>query len=262
MKAFGEFVFYSILLFSGMAQAIILTPKLENGKQVSQDTNYYMDPKVDYTRFGGRLTDRDDSGHILKIHVENNNTKFFKAGDLLRFKVNNQDLGEYCEGSVRSVEDFYFTIFVTDFSKCWRKEQYFPRGLQLNFVTRKLEQRVFEASKYRELLILRKESFLKQLNDINQFLWTYDQARLKAAADFDKQINELKRAKQVALDNLIQKKQENILLQSELIKKLDIIDQDLKHYKVERQEYLTDRWAMDQDQGLPVLRRPQEMKNR
>ena len=169
-----------------------------------------MDPEVDYTRFGGRVTDKDKSGHILKIHVENNNTKFLKAGDVVKFKVNNQDLGEYCEANIRSIEDFYYTIYVTTFSKCWKNAQYLARGLQLNFVTKKLEQRVFEASKYRELLILRKESFLKQLNDINQFLWTYDQARLQAAAEFDQQINQLEREKQIALDNLIQKKQENI----------------------------------------------------
>lgn len=259
MKAFGE-ILLIFLLCTQSVQAIILTPKLSDEGETSGPNHKFMDPKVDYARFGGRISDKDDSGHILKVKVENNNAKFFKAGDLVKFKVNGQDKGRFCVGSVRTIEDFYFSIYVQDFSPCWDETVYFPRGLQLNFLARKLEQRVFEASKYREILILRKEDFLKQLNEINHFLWSYDQKRLQAAADYDARINEIKREKQIALDNLIQKKQENITLQSELIKKLDSLDGELKHYRVERQELLLDRWAMDHEQDLPVLRRPQKIK--
>tara|TARA_Y100000768_G_C23889203_1_gene639230 strand:- start:15 stop:800 length:786 start_codon:yes stop_codon:yes gene_type:complete len=248
----------AILPFNLMA--IIAVPKHAPESTMSEPNNSFIDPKIDYGRFRGRVTDKGDSGQILKVQVENNNTKFLKTGDILYFKVNNHADKYYCKGSVRSIEDFYFSMYVQDFSECWSEGKYFPRGMQLNFRAPKLEQRVFEASKYRELLILRKESFLKQLNEINHFLWTFDQQRLKTAAEYDEQINRLRRQKQLALDNLLNKKKENIMLQTELIKKLDSVDESLDHYKVERQEYLKDRWAMDHDTGLPFKRRPQEMK--
>ncbi len=260
MKRFGEYllVFNWFLCFS--AFSTILTPVLPDKGVAEADNNAFIDPNVDYTKFFGRVSDKDDKGHILKIKVENNNTKLLKAGDLVYFKVNNYESDEFCKASVRSVEDFYFSIYVQDFSGCWNTSRYFPRGMQLNFKSEKMAQRVFEASKYREILFMRREGFLKQLNEINHFLWSYDQQRLKTAADYDLQINQLIREKQLALDNLIQKKQENILLQSELVKKLDSLDATLEHYKIDRREYLTDRWHMDQDSGLPVTRRPQELK--
>ena len=92
-------------------------------------------------------------------------------------------------------------------------------------------------------------------------MWTFDQQRLKVAADYDRRVNELLREKQLAIDNLIQKKQENLLLQTELKAKLKSLDESLDHYKIERQEYLEDRWAMDHDLDLPVGRRPMEEKS-
>ena len=75
-------------------------------------------------------------------------------------------------------------------------------------------------------------------------------------------INELLREKQLALDGLIQEKQESLVLQGELVSKLDRIDESLDHYKVERQEHLLDRWNSDHDQALPFGRRPQKMKQK
>ena len=260
MNYFGEFLFFVFFLYVSSVQGTILTPDLSEREIITPPNNKFMDPKSDYTRFMGRVTDKGDKSKIIKIQVENNNTKFLKAGDVLYFKVNNQDKGRFCKANVRAVEDFFFSAYVEDYRSCWGSRRYFPRGLQLNFYATKLAQRVFEASQYRELLILRKESFLKQLNEINHFLWTFDQQRVKAAADYDEKINELRREKQLALDNLLFKKQENILLQTELIKKLDSLDENLDHYKVERQEYIKDRWYMDHEQDLPVIRRPQRMK--
>lgn len=264
MKRFGEgllFFFLLILLsLSSVYSNTILTPDLTSKKITDTDNNTFIDPKVDYRQFMGRVSDKDDTGRILKIKVENNNTKFLKAGDILFFKVNNQDKGRFCRGSVRSVEDFYFAVYVRDFSSCWGRGRYFPRGMQLSFTSKILEQRVWEASQYRKQLLNRKDGFYKQLNGINNFLWTYDQQKLKLAAKYDQQINELIREKQLALDNLVQKKQENLLLQKELVERLDNLDESLDHYKVERQEYLLDRWSMDNDTGLPFARRPQDLK--
>ena len=84
---------------------------------------------------------------------------------------------------------------------------------------------------------------------------------MKTAAEYDEKINELRRKKQLAIDNLLQSKQESLLLQVELVKKLDAIDESLKHYKVERNEQITDRWNLDHGVSLPVGQRPQKLKN-
>lgn len=262
MKRIGELVL--ILIFGYMilptAHSIIITPDFPKEGVTDPDNNSFIDPDIDYSEFMGRVTDKDDTGRVLKVKTENNNSKFLKAGDIVQFKVNNHAKMSYCKASVRAVEDFYFSVYVQDFSGCWGEQRYFPRGVQLNFKSDLMAKRVFEASEYRKLLILRKEGFLRQLNDINNFLWTYDQQKLQTAADYDKQINELRRQKQLALDNMIQRKQESLLLQTELAQKLDSLDESLNHYKVERQEYLLDRWVLDNDTGLPFGRRPQKYK--
>lgn len=236
-------------------------PDLPDKGLLAPDNNKFIDPRVDYDQFMGRVTDKDKSGRVLKIKVENNNTKFFKAGDVVYFRVNKHDTELPCRSNVRGVEDNYFIIHVTDFKPCWKQDRYFPRGLQLNFKSDELANRVFEASKYREMLLLRKEGYLKQLSNINNFLWTFNQQKMKTAAEYDEKINELRKQKQLAVDNLLQTKQENLMLQVKLMKKLDQLDENLKHYKVERGEYLLDRWNLDHDLGVAFPQRPLELKN-
>ena len=241
--------------------AILNVPNLPVEGVADPDNASSIDPNVDYENFIGRVTDKDKTGRILKIQVENNNTKFFRAADEVYFRINSMPSEMACKATIRSVEDFYFIIYVSDLTKCWPENRYFPRGMQLNFESKTLAQRVFTASKYREVLIQRKEGHLKQLNKINNFLWTYDQQKMKTAAEFDEKINELQQKKQLAIDNLLQEKQESLLLQVELVKKLDALDESLKHYKVERQEPITDRWNLDHDLSLPVGQRPQALKS-
>lgn len=261
---YGQKIFPKLMLLislcSTTAMAVLSVPNLPDKGVIDPPNRAFIDPKVDYENFMGRVTDKDETGRILKIKVENNNTKFFKAGDIVYFNVNNHQTDTPCRASVKNIEDFYFVIYVQNFKSCWNEERYFPRGVQLNFESEVLAQRVFEASKYREILLLRKDGFLKQLNNINHFLWTYDQQKMKTAAEYDEEINQLKRKKQLAIDNLLQTKQENLLLQVELQKKLDGLDESLKHYRVERQEYLLDRWNMDHDNGLPFPQRPLSLK--
>lgn len=254
------FLVLSACLFSHAALGNPNAPDLPDKGLVGPDNNKFMDARVSYDKFMGRVTDKGKSGRVLKIHVENNNTKFFKAGDVVYFRVNQHDSDMPCRANVQGVDNEYFTIYVTDFNPCWNPKQYFPRGLQLNFSSDKLAHRVFEASKYRETLLLRKEGFLKQLSEINHFLWTYNQQKMKTAAEYDKKINELQKEKQLAVDNLLQTKQESLMLQVELMKKLDQLDGSLEHYKVERGEYLTDRWNMDHDLGITFPQRPLKLK--
>lgn len=262
MKTFGHsrlFLFLTLLV-SFSLEAVTIVPNLPDAGVLDPDNRAAIDPRLDYERFTGRVTDKDDSGRIFKIRVENNNTKFFRSGDEVLFKLNLKENRPYCKGYVRSVEDFHFTIFVESLRSCFSADNYFRRGTVLNFYSTILAQRVLEASQYREQLIVRKEDFLKQLNDINHFIWTFDQQKVKVAVEYDEAINRLKREKQKALDDLITLKQERLVLQNELMKKLNELDGSLLFYRVERQELLTDRWEADHDLGLPVGQRPQEMK--
>jgi hypothetical protein len=259
MKTFGHL---SVLLFfiSSLANAVIVVPNLPNEGVVGSPNHHFIDPNVDYERFSGRVSDKDDNGRIFKIHVENNNAKFFRAGDQVLFKVNLGDNRDYCKAFVRSVEDFHFTIYVESLAPCYSTKDYFRRGTVLNFYSKTLGMRVFEASKYREQLIVRKEDFLKQLNDINHFIWTFDQQKVKTAADYDEKINQLQREKRKALDDLITLKQERLILQNELMGKLNELDESLHFYRVERQELMTDRWNLDHDEALPFGQRPQSLR--
>jgi hypothetical protein len=263
MKTFGHYVWLLFLFLTLGAQkslAITIVPNLPEEGVLGPDNRGAIDPNVDYERFSGRVSDKDDSSRIFKIHVENNNSKFFRAGDLVLFKINLKSKRDYCKGFVRNVEDFHFTIYVESLAPCYSNDEYFRRGTVLNFYSKQLAFRVFEASKYREQLIVRKEDFLKQLNDINHFIWTFDQQKVKTAADYDERINQMQREKRKALDDLITLKQERLVLQNELMRKLNELDESLLFYRVERQELMTDRWNLDHDTGLPFGQRPQELR--
>jgi hypothetical protein len=177
------------------------------------------------------------------------------------FKINLKENRDYCKGFVRAIEAHHFTIFVESFAPCFSTTEYLRRGTVLNFYSTILAQRIFEASRYRDQLIVRKEDFLRQLNDINHFLWTFDQQKVKTATRFDEEISRLQREKRKALDDMIAMKQEKLILQNELMRKLNEFDDSLKYYRVDRQDPITDRWNLDHDQGLPFGRRPQAMKD-
>jgi hypothetical protein len=261
MTTFGHLSLHLFLCFLAFqVAAITIDPNLAGSGVLAPDNNHEIDPKVDYERFSGRVSDKDDSSRIFKIKVENNNTKFFRVGDMVLFTVNLKDDKDYCRGYVRNVEDFHFSIYVESLEPCYSAKEYFRRGTVLNFYSKILAIRVFEATKHREQLMVRKEDFLKELNDINHFLWTFDQEKVKTAANYDEQINKLQREKRKALDDLITLKQERLELQSEYIKKLNELDESLIFYRVERQELMTDRWHSDHDLGHPFGQRPQDIK--
>ena len=261
MSTFGHFCLIFFLTFSS-AFAVILVPNLPSEGVVAPDNRGVIDPSVNYERFSGRVTDKDDNSRVFKIKVENNNSKFFRSGDLVLFKLNLKENRDYCKAFVRNVEEFHFTIYVESLAPCYSTSEYFRRGTVLNFFSKALALRVFEASKYREQLIVRKEDFLKQLNDINHFIWNFDQLKVKRAADYDEEINRLQREKRKAMDDMIALKQERLVLQNELMKKLNELDESLLFYRVERQELMTDRWESDHDQGLPFGQRPQNIRQR
>ncbi|MBF0206738.1 MAG: hypothetical protein HQK53_07590, partial [Oligoflexia bacterium] len=74
-----------LLLMVETLFADVFTPPLPQQGVVTPDMDSFFDPNIDYTRFYGRISDRDTKGKIIKIRIENNNIKFFRAGDLVEF---------------------------------------------------------------------------------------------------------------------------------------------------------------------------------
>lgn len=250
----------SLIILAGNVFALTATNSLNPDGVVSPIMkNKLMNPDLDYASFHGRVTDVSDDKKVFKIKVENNNVKFFRAGDLVQFKVGNHYSSKNCEGSVRAVEDFYFSIYVAELSPCYNRFKYFRRGTILDFYSETLAKRVYESSEYREMLLKRKAAFLKQLNGINHFLYAFDEERLKVAADYDAKIAAIEKEKREALGDFVKKRQESLMLQGELKKRLNDLDENLKYYYVERQELLFDRFKHDHNRGLPFDYRPQKI---
>jgi hypothetical protein len=218
----------------------------------------FYDPNMDYSRFMARVTDRDPSATIFKIHATNRNIKFFRSGDKIRFKPSSAQT-DYCIGNVRTREQGYVTIYVKDISKCWTQGRYFRRGTLINVYSGVLANRVRDASIHRVVLLKRRTDFLHQLNDINHFSWSYDQQRLQLASEYDQKILELKNDKRRALDALMKRKSESNNLQQTLGYRLDHLDKDLEFYRVDPDISDGDRWQDDHDLGKPVSNRPQSI---
>lgn len=227
-----------------------MDPKLE-----AQIKDSFFDPNYDYSEFTGRVTDRDDTNSLVKVSSENGNIKFFRSGDLVRFRLASQETRQ-CRGYVRSVEKNFFVLYIQDISICWGKGEYFRRGSLLVFNSSTLAARVRDASTYRIVLLKRKRDFYKQLNDINHFVWSYEQEKMKVAAEYDEKITALRQAKQKALDMMITKKQGSINLQRELGVRLDELDKDIEFYRIDKDDPKIDRWHLDHDLGKPVAKRP------
>lgn len=219
----------------------------------------FFDFGVDYSKFSGRITDRDKTSSIFKIHANTQNIKFFKVGDPINFTVFNVSRGGICSGNVRDVESGYFVIYVKNLSSCWKSSSYLRRGTILNFHSEVLARRIEDASLYRMGILKRREDYYKQMNEINHFIWSYDQQKVLVASEFDKKILELQRQKQKAIDELLNKKQYNIHLQKELSSRLDVLDADLDFYRIApiKEE---DRWQMDHHLGKSVGTTPQNLK--
>lgn len=218
----------------------------------------FYDNTKDYSRFLGRVTDRDDTATIFKVYSSNRNIKFFRSGDPIYFYPASRE-EKFCQGHVRSREKNYFTLYAKDISKCWRIDKYFRRGTLVRVWSPVLADRVRDASIHRVTLLKRRKSFLRQLNDINHFTWSYDQQRINLASEYDKKILELKNQKREALDSLMKRKSESANLQQTLSYRLDHIDEDLDFYRIEPDISRGDRWNDDHDLGLPVTKRPQSI---
>ncbi len=248
-------------LSSHMLMAREVAPSLPDKGVASKDFKGFLDPKIDYSKMTMRITDLSSDRHIVKVKAENANVKFLKAGDKLAFSVGEK--GErYCYGNVRQVEPFHVVMYVNNFNHCTKKDSYMRRGTILFFNSPILKERIVQGAQFREHLLLKKSDLLKQLSQINHFVWTFEQQRMKLAAEYDQRIVELQKEKRKALDEIFIEKRDKLILQTELQKHLSQLDESLKHYNVERQEFFSDRWNMGHDLGLPLGKRPQKVKKK
>lgn len=252
---------FLLTLLSMPSWSVQSTPVYPNEGIVSRDVDSFYDINVNYFRFPGRITDKDNSETIFKVNSETGNVKFFKVGDRVEFVVQSKEKkSDPCRGTIRDVEEDYFVIYVASIHTCYPKGEYVRRGTQLLFYSSDLAYRIYTGSKYRKSLLIEKEDFLRQLNKINHFLWSYEEEKAKVASSFDQRIVALEKEKKKALDHLTSLRKDSMNLQKELIKRLDELDFDLRHYRVERQELFHDRWHLDHDLNNPVGRRPQAIK--
>lgn len=266
MKDFLQIIVFGLLLaLLSFVQDVQAVPSDTANEELLTDkilyeTDSFYDIKVDYSKLSGRVTDRDPTNNIMKVSSENLNAKFFKAGDYLEFTTAKDKMTDPCKGYIRSVEPGYFVMYVSDLDPCWKMGTYFRRGTLIAIESKKLAQRVKDAAIYRLVLLKRRKDYFNQLNGINHFLWSFGQEKVLVAAEYDKKILELQKKKQKALENLSSKRRDKMVLQKELIKQLDVLDRDLDHYRIEKNELYVDRWHMDHDLGHPVGKRPQDLK--
>ncbi len=237
-------------------------PKKEGVLNESSQGEYvdsFYDPKADYSHFNLRVTDRDTSGMILKARSEQKNIKFFKSGDLVEFRFHNKK-GGFCQARIRGVEKDYIVLYVVDWYACKEQSHYFRRGALMQGRSLKLAERVREAAQVRLVLIKRRRSFLRQLNDVNHFLWSHNQERLDIASKYDEEIQALEKAKDRAIEMLQNRKKDSINLQQELNFRLDHLAKEIDYYRIETHDRGFDRFSKDHHLGIPVATRPPKMK--
>ena len=224
------------------------------------DKSSFYQKGHDYSQFKGRVSDRDEASSVFKVQSDSENVKFFKGGDQVRFKVEQNPNKDFCQGDIRTVEPGFFTMYVKNLYPCWNEGEYFRRGMILNFKSSRLAERVQDASEYRLILLKRREDYFKQLNKMNVFIWSFKQQKVQLAAQYDKKIEELKKKKRRALEGLLSKKNDVASTQRELIYRLDNLDEKLEFYRIENHSQKKNRWSKDHDLGLPVYRYPEQPK--
>lgn len=208
----------------------------------------------DYSHFYGRVTDVSKEGNILKVNTENKNIKLFRAGDVLHFKLTKNRDGESCVGYVRDVDGDYLVYSVTSFAACSINSERLRVGTLIKMESKQLFERISDALVFREVLQKRKDDFLYQLNDVNQWLWSFKEQKIKEVAKFDQEIEEIKLKKFKAISNLNLKRKEYLHLQRELKFRLDELDRDIEFYRIQNSRVLRDRWSKDLDLGIEVIR--------
>jgi hypothetical protein len=215
----------------------------------------FYDPTIDYSKFFSRMTDH--SGSVLKLETNNSNIKFLATGDrvYVAFRKNYKE----CVGIVRNIEDDrYLVIFVRELSSCIPKDTYLRRGTITRLNVPIMINRIQEAAHAHVLLLKNKDDYYHQLNDVNNFLWNYDQEKVILANNYDAQIMRIRQEKERALKDLVTKRNDSISLQKELKFKIEQIEKDVVETRADTRELDMDRWNLDHDNRSVFELRPSE----
>tara|TARA_B100000925_G_C21998200_1_gene469980 strand:+ start:712 stop:1419 length:708 start_codon:yes stop_codon:yes gene_type:complete len=207
----------------------------------------------DYSHFYGRVTDVSDDGRILRVNTENKNIKLFRAGDVVNFRLTKNVDGDDCIGYVRDIDGDYLVYSVTSYAACSIQGERLRVGTLIKLESKQLFERINDALVFRDVLQKRKDDFLLQLNEVNQWLWSFREQKLKEVAKFDQEIEEIKLKKFKAVSNLNIKRKDYLHLQRELKFRLDELDRDIEFYRIQNSRVLRDRWAKDRDLGIQTL---------
>ena len=232
---------------------------------VTQGADSFYNPDFDYSRFPGRVTDKNEGETLVKIATENNNIRFFKNGDPITMVWPREREGDdfRCDAVIRAIEEGYMVLFVSRIRSCLpNPKSYFRRGTQMKFHSPILAQRVLEVSRFRQVLIEKRRGFLEQLNEINSDIWSFKEKKLRVVGEYEREKIELDRKKQKELRDLDEENREKIHLQNELIGRLKTIEQDMDFYQVSEPDILADRWSLDHDLALPMGPRPPKRRER
>ena len=245
-------IFLLSLLFSVF---VLFSPMMANEPPVE------IISENDFSKFYGRISDRNETGEILKILTENANIKLFQAGDKVNFYIANRMDENPCVAYIRDTEKNFMVISLSNIEQCWDQHGGIRRGAMVKIESKMLEKRILDANIYREVLIKRKNDYLSQLKEVNSFLLNFKQNKVEEVSKIEKAIVLLEQKKLKKLNDLNIKRKDYIHLQREINYRLDKLDEDIENFRIERVELLRDRWAKDHDLGKPVLERPIEMKN-
>ncbi len=218
----------------------------------------FLHENTNYSLMQGRVSDRDQRARTLKIQMPNHNTKFLKSGDPVRFKLNRKSQEVVCQGRVLTAEKQFFSLEVLNSKECDLDRPYLRRGAKLSLSLPSMRRRLGGAKRLQEDLIQKRRSYLNQLANLNQFIWSFREEQNEVSAEYDKKIVALQRAKLRALEGLTQKQREGLKRQQELRQGLVKLDKEIDFARIERQELDLNRPAADHDLGLPVERRPEK----
>ncbi len=253
MKWVQHIVFFLLFgtVFKEYVRATAYDPNLPDHGVMSLDFDGFLDPKRDYSKNIGRISDIHQEKKIFKVKVENDTTRFLKTGDtvLIRFEKLSK---AQCETYVVSTEISYVTLSWLTLDKCWDTKNYFRRGLVVHLESSVMQLRVQQASAYRRQLLERRNIYLKQLSDVNNFFWQYDTDRDKLLNEYDQKINALKNERSKVVGGLDEQRASKTKVQGELMQELNSIDELLNFYRIDRKEALTDRFYQDYDTSAPV----------
>jgi hypothetical protein len=220
---------------------------------MTADRNGFLDPTLDYSETYGRVSDYDPAVRVLKVKVENDYTRFLKPDDRIYLRperIAKRNLS--CVATIKKTEPYYFVAELDDWAQCLKSTNDMRRGLVVLVFGEILEVRVKQAAKMREDILMKKDSYLKQLAEANNFTWNFDLEREKLLNDFDQRLQALKNEKVNSIEALNRKKVDTVQVQGELMSEIHQLEELLKFYRLDRREVLKDRFYSDYDTSAPV----------